>query len=76
MVTQGTLPGPLRFLLYVNDLPDSFSPKVCLFAGDCQIYCVPHSVEDQLALYEDRKRLDQWYASLSIESIDLISGKW
>ena len=37
-VPQGTVLGPLPFLLHINDLPSRVNSKVRLFAGDCLLY--------------------------------------
>ena len=37
-VPQGTVIGPILFLLHINDLPSVISSKVRLFADDCLVY--------------------------------------
>ena len=59
-VPQGTVLGPLLFLLYVNDLPDNLKSSIRLFADDALLYGVISNENDGDQLQEDLKQLEAW----------------
>ena len=59
-VPQGTVLGPLMFLLYINDIDTSISSSIRLFADDCVLYRVIKSPQDNLILQQDLTQLAQW----------------
>ena len=59
-VPQGTVLGPLLFLLHINYLPSVVSSKVRLFADDCLIYRNIKNKEDQIALQKYLNLLENW----------------
>ncbi len=61
-VPQGTVLGPLLFLIYINDLPDNISATVRLFADDCVLYSNIRSQRDATKLQKDLENLSQWEA--------------
>ena len=61
-VPQGTVLGPILFLLHINNLPSIVSSKVRLFADDCLIYKQIKNNNDQIELQRDLNLLESWGA--------------
>ena len=61
-VPQGTVLGPLMFLLYINDMPFQVQRDIrCrLFADDSLLYRVMDSTLYQVQLQQDLKNLEKW----------------
>ena len=59
-VPQGTVLGPLLFLLYINDITADMKSDIRLFADDCIPYRTISSGHDQTILQEDINTLHSW----------------
>ena len=59
-IPQGSVLGPLLFVVFINDLPDCVTSDAFLFAVDTKIFRVISNKEDREELQKDLTRLDQW----------------
>ena len=73
-IPQGSILGPLLFIIYINDLPDlcnDLHTKLYIYADDTKIYRHILKSEDQDVLQNDIHRLknwaDEWLLKLNVE---------
>ena len=59
-VPQGSVLGPILFLIFINNLPQSLSSKVRLFADDAILYFEMASADDCQMLQSDLNKLTEW----------------
>ena len=59
-VPQGSVLGPMLFIVYINDLASKIDSVCKLFADDCKIMASLNSVEDVLRLQQDLDNVLAW----------------
>ena len=59
-IPQGSVLGPLLFVIYINDLPQSVNSQAYLFADDTKIFRTVKNYADQLVLQNDLDSMNEW----------------
>ena len=57
-VPQGTVLGPLCFLLFVNDIGNDITSNIKLFADDTLLHGLVHNSDDAISLQSDLDKLE------------------
>ena len=59
-IPQGSVLGPLLFVIYINDLPENIKSSILMFADDTKLYRKIDSNEDYTLLQKDLDILQNW----------------
>ena len=59
-VPQGSVLGPISFIIFVNDMPDVINSMLLMFADDTKLYRTISSPIDHDILQQDIDRIGAW----------------
>ena len=81
-IPQGSILGPVLFLIYINDLPDFCEVDTCecniyMYADDAKVYRTIQSKMDEVSLQSTLNKLkewsDTWLLKLNIDKCKVVS---
>ena len=59
-IPQGSVLGPILFVLYINDMPSTLKSFCYLFADDSKVVKHIENESDSLQIQEDLDELQRW----------------
>lgn len=75
-IPQGSVLGPVLFVIYINDMPETIQSLCRLFADDSKIYRRVKTNEDQEIIQSDLLRLcnwsDKWLLDFSVPKCKVV----
>ena len=66
-IPQGSVLGPLLFVVFINDLPDQVNSEIFSFADDTKIFRNIKCPDDQKILQDDINTMLQWADKWQLE---------
>ena len=70
-VPQGSVLGPLLFLLYINDRPENIQSQVRLLADDTAVYLTVSGPNDSNILQSDLNYLREWEQTWDMDLVQV-----
>ncbi|KAI8508803.1 hypothetical protein Bbelb_139020 [Branchiostoma belcheri] len=59
-IPQGSVLGPILFVIYINDLPEAVASGIKIFADDSKLYKTVHDKAGEDALQQDLNTVGEW----------------